>query len=174
MVLIPASSLQLQLINRGPEGPSAGCWFSLPHLTSNWSDIQLIWTSTAQSGVLRAPSAGCWFSLPHLTSNWLTSCLHPGYIIVRRPPCGRHKSHSIQPVHGQGYILIFLDRMHLLFTQVHFLFWQLGLGHICRCADFTTGLNSHNYLLHTPENIFTKLNYEIYFTKIWYFFYKSK
>ena len=30
----------------------------------------------------------------------------------------------IQSVHGQGYILIFLDRMHLLFTQVHFLFWQ--------------------------------------------------
>ena len=54
----------------------------------------------------------------------LTSCLHPGYIIVQRPPfsCGHHKSHSIQPVHGQGYILIFLDRMHLLFTQVHFLF----------------------------------------------------
>ena len=34
----------------------------------------------------------------------------------------------IQPVHGQGYILIFLDRMHLLFTQVHFLFWLLGRG----------------------------------------------
>ena len=34
----------------------------------------------------------------------------------------------IQPVHGQGYILIFLDRMHLLFKQVHFLFWQLGRG----------------------------------------------
>ena len=32
----------------------------------------------------------------------------------------------IQPVHGQGYILIFLERMHLLFTQVHFLFWQPG------------------------------------------------
>ncbi len=32
----------------------------------------------------------------------------------------------IQPVHGQGYILIFLDRMNLLFTQVHFLFWQPG------------------------------------------------
>ena len=30
----------------------------------------------------------------------------------------------IQHVHGQGYILIFLDRMPLLFTQVHFLFWQ--------------------------------------------------
>ena len=32
----------------------------------------------------------------------------------------------IQPVHGQGYILIFLDWMHLLFTLVHFLFWQPG------------------------------------------------
>ena len=33
----------------------------------------------------------------------------------------------IQPVHGQGYnFLIFLDRMHMLFTQVHFLFWQPG------------------------------------------------
>ena len=79
------------------------------------------------TGGLRAPSAGCWFSLPHLYSNWLTSCLHPGYIIVRHPPssCERHKSHSVQPVHGQGYILIFFYRMHLLFTQVHFLFWQL-------------------------------------------------
>ena len=67
------------------------------------------------------------FSPTGLISNWLTSCLHPGYVIVRHPPsCGRHKSHSIQPVHGQVYILIFLDRMHLLFTQVHFLFWQLG------------------------------------------------
>ena len=76
----------------------------------------------------RGPAAGCWFSLPYVISNWLTSCLHPGYIIIRRPPssCEHHKSHSIQPVHGQGYILIFLNQMHLLFTQVHFLFWQLG------------------------------------------------
>ena len=35
-------------------------------------------------------------------------------------------SHSIQPLDSQSYILIFLDRMHLLFTQVHFLFWRLG------------------------------------------------
>ena len=70
------------------------------------------------------------FSPTGLISNWLTSYLHLGYIIVRRPPssCERHTSHSIPPVHGQGYILIFLDRMHLLFTQVHFLFWQLGRG----------------------------------------------
>ena len=30
----------------------------------------------------------------------------------------------IQPIHSQGYTLPFLDRMHLLFTQVYFLFWQ--------------------------------------------------
>ena len=32
----------------------------------------------------------------------------------------------IQSVHGQGYILIFPDWMHLLFTLVYFLFWQPG------------------------------------------------
>ena len=32
----------------------------------------------------------------------------------------------IQPIHGQGYTPLFLDRRHLLFTQVHFLFWQPG------------------------------------------------
>ena len=54
-----------------------------------------------------------------LSSKLLTSCLHPGYIMIWRP--------IFQPVHGQGYnILILLDRMHLLFTQVHFLFWQPG------------------------------------------------
>ena len=42
----------------------------------------------------------------------------------------------IQPVHGQGYILIFLDWMHLLFTQMHFLFWQLGRGHTGICYRY--------------------------------------
>ena len=70
-VLIPASSLQLQLFNRGLRAPSTGCWFSLPHLISNSSDLQL----------------------------QLTSGLHPGNIIVRHLPssCGRHKSHSFNP-----------------------------------------------------------------------------
>ena len=31
----------------------------------------------------------------------------------------------IQPIHGQGYNIL-IDRMHLLFTKVHFLFWQPG------------------------------------------------
>ena len=115
----------------GAWGPSlAGTCSSSQHLLSNSNC-----------------SIRCWFSLPHLISNCLTSCLHPGYIFVRRTPssCGRHKSHSIQPVHGRGYILIFLDRMHLLFTQVHFLFWQLGRGQyvtVCRKNIFQTSPSS--------------------------------
>ena len=35
-------------------------------------------------------------------------------------------AHSIQTVDSQGYPPDILDRMHLLFTQVHLLFWQLG------------------------------------------------
>ena len=47
------------LLNRGPGRPaSLGTCSSFQHLLSNWSDLQLIWTPTAQSGVLRAPSAG--------------------------------------------------------------------------------------------------------------------
>ena len=36
IVLIPASSLQLYLLIWGMRAPSSGCWFSLPHLISNW------------------------------------------------------------------------------------------------------------------------------------------
>ena len=59
-------------------------------------------------------------------TDW-TSCA-PSYIIIWHPLFFLWASQItlIQPVHGQGYILIFLDRMHLLFTQVHFLFWQFG------------------------------------------------
>ena len=88
----------------------------------------------AQPGTWGPSLSGCWFSLLHLFSNssvlqlpdFLSSL---NYIIVQLPPssCGRHNFALIQPVHGQSYnILIFLDRMHLLFTQAHFLFWKPG------------------------------------------------
>ena len=63
-------------------------------------------------------------SLRHLFSNCM-NFLSPGlYYNLTSPllPAIVTISHSIQPVHGQGYILIFLDRMHLLFKQVNFLF----------------------------------------------------
>ena len=68
------------------------------------------------------------FSPTDLNSNWL-NFLSPGLYNNLTPtllPASITISHSIQPLNSEGYILIFLDRMHLLFTQVHFLFWQLG------------------------------------------------
>ena len=109
----------------GASGPSlSGTCSSIQHLLSNCN---------CSIGGLRAHSAGCWLSLPYLVSNSsdrqltdflsspglynnLTSTLLPASVTIA----------LIQPVHGQDYILIFLDRMHLLFTQVHLLFWQPG------------------------------------------------
>ena len=106
------------LLNRGPGGPA-----SLGHgpHSSIFSPTHLrLWTPTAQSGVLRAPSAVCWFSIRHLFSNWLQLPMHRVILLLY--------AHSIQPVDSQGYPLDNFDRMHLLFTQVHFFLWQLGRG----------------------------------------------
>ena len=69
-------------------------------------------------------------SCPSLQLIW-TSCRR-GYIIIWHPPtsCECHNSHSIQPLNSQGHPWSpdTFDQMHLLFTQVHFFFWQLGWG----------------------------------------------
>ena len=87
------------------------------------SSHQLVWSSNCSIGGLRVPSAECWLSLPHLVTNgsglqtdWISCAL--SYIIVQRTPssCGRHNcTHSTHP-RSKVIILIFLDRMHLLFT----------------------------------------------------------
>ena len=94
-----------------------------PHYYGH-NSVSFPFSWAAQPG---AHSAGCLFSLPHLTSNWLNflctelyNCLTPTFFLWASQIA------LIQPVHGQGYTLIFLDRMHLLFTQVHSLFWQPG------------------------------------------------
>ena len=115
------------LLNRGP---------SLSGICSSFQHLPSICNSS--TGGLRAHYAGCWLSLPHLVSNWsdlqtrlISNCSN--FLCTEL-----HNSSTftfflwasqialIQPVHGQGYILIFFDWMHLLFTQVHFLFWQPG------------------------------------------------
>ena len=80
-------------LSRGPGGPaSLGCWFSLPHLISNW----LISNCSVGAGGPTLLDAGFLYHVLSPT-DW-TSCA-PSYIIVRRPPssCGRHKSHSFNP-----------------------------------------------------------------------------
>ena len=80
----------------------SGCWFSLPHLISNSSDLQLVW-----------PQLTDFLSSPGLYND-LTPTLLPASVTIA----------FIQPVHCQGYnIPTLLDQ---LFTQVHFLFWQPG------------------------------------------------
>ena len=60
----------------------------------SWAAQQVAWWPT----LLGAGFLYRIWSPTDLISNCLTSCLHPGYIIVRRPPsCGRHKSHSFNP-----------------------------------------------------------------------------
>ena len=119
-ILSPTSLIPNWLIG-GLRAPSAGCWFSLPHLVSNSSGPQL------SIGGLNAPSAGCWFSLPHFVSNWLNFlCTELYNSSTSTFFLWASQIALIQPIHGQGYTLLFLDRMHLLFTLVHFLFWQLG------------------------------------------------
>ena len=134
------------LLNQGTWGPSvSGCWFSLPHLISNCN---------CSTGGLRAHSAECWLSLQHLVSltrlipNWL-NFLCTEFYNSSTPTFFLWASQLalIQPVHGQGYILIFLDRMHLLFTQVHFLFWRAGWV----VGQYTTSL-SHIFYIYLNTN----------------------
>ena len=111
-----------ELLNRGPGGSaSLGASFlcrilSPTRLILNW----LI-------GGLRDPSAGCWLSLPHLVSNWVNFLCTELYN-SSTPTFFLWASQIalILPIHGQGYTLLFLDRIHLLFTRVHLLFWQRG------------------------------------------------
>ena len=110
------------LLNRGPGGPAS--LGHVPH-SSIFSPTDLrLWTPNAQSGVLMAPllGAGSLYSILSPTNlNFLSPGLYNN-LMCTLLPASVTISHSIQPLNTQGYILIFLDRMHLLFTLVHFLF----------------------------------------------------
>ena len=64
------------------------------------SSLQLVWSPTAQLGVLRALSAGCWFSLPHLISNWLNflcTKLYNNLTPTLLPASVTNHTHSTRP-----------------------------------------------------------------------------
>ena len=108
LVLSTTSLLQLQLLNRGPEGPL--CWvlvFSTAFI-SNWLNCALSYI------IVRCLPSSCGRHKSHsFNSNWLNflctelynSSMPTFFLWVSQIAL-------IQPVHGQGYILIFLDRMH--------------------------------------------------------------
>ena len=108
-------------------------------------------------GGLRAPSAGCWLSRLHLISNWLNFlCTELYNSSTSTFFLWASQIALIQPIHGQGYTLLFLDRMLLLFTQVHLLFWllhwvvgqytTLGSGVLLLCRDVVGVFYSPSWL----------------------------
>ena len=122
-----SEALNSNFLIGGPEPPP----LCLVLVLSTASYLQLIWCSE-----LQLLNRGSW-GPPLLGAGSLYRILSPTHLNFLSPglynnltftllPSSVTISHSIQPVHGKGYILIILDQMHLLFTQVHFLFWQLG------------------------------------------------
>ena len=83
-----------QLSIGGLRGPPTGCWLSLPHLVTNWSGVQRNWLPV----------------FTELYNSSMSTFLWASQIAL------------LQPIHGQGYNIL-IDRMHLLFTKVYFLFW---------------------------------------------------
>ena len=96
--------------------------------SSGYSSTSFSFSWAAQLGALRAQlSAGsgshC-FELQQLTSNSdLQLPVAPGYIIVWHPPASVSVAYALNSTCPQSRLFpeIF-DQMHLLFTQVHFLF----------------------------------------------------
>ena len=117
-------SLISKLLNRGPGAHSAGCWFPLRHLVSNWSGLQTDW-------------------LPVLTElyNNLTSTFF-----------WTSQSQSFNPFTVKVIFWYSLSGCTCFFTLVHFLFWQPGrvVGQyttLCEGVHRSTLLMSSSLLL---------------------------
>ena len=90
-------------LNRGPWGSIALCWVLVLTTASylRLTDSKLN-STVCRTGLYHCLTFACFLWVSHL--------------------------HPIKPVHSQGDIF---DRIHLLFTQVHFFIWELGRGSIC-------------------------------------------
>ena len=115
-----------ELLNWRPGDPL--CWVLV---FSTASYLQLVWSPTAQLGAWGLTLLGAFFLSRILSptglvfkTNWLpvfTELYNSStstFLWVSRIAL-------IQPIHVQGYNIL-IDRMHLLFTKVHFLFWPPG------------------------------------------------
>ena len=116
------------LLNRGPGVQPLWDMFLNTASSPYWSGLQI-----AQSGACGLPLLGASFLYRIFFSNW--SDLQTNWLPVftelynsSRPTFFLWASqlHLFNPSTVKVMILIFLDRMHLLFTLVHFLFWQPG------------------------------------------------
>ena len=110
---------------RGELETEQNCNILTPY-SSGHNSISFPFSWAAQPGAWG--SSLCWdmvlISASSLQLTW-TYC-HRGHITIWRPPtsCEHHNS-TPQQLNSPSDIF---NRMHLLFTQVHFFFWQLARG----------------------------------------------
>ena len=124
-----------------------------PPNSSGYHSLSFPFSWIAQPGAL-GPSL-CWdmVLIPAFSLQLIWTSCSRGYIIIWHPPtsCECHNSHSIQPLDSQGrpWSPDIFDQMHLLFTQVHFFFWQLGRGWRSICNTWRTMGSVRLFLLNT-------------------------
>ena len=147
-----------------------GDWTELQHIDPHsigHNCVSFPFSWAAQPGAWGPSLSGTCSSIRHLTSNWLNFLCTELYN-SSTPTFFLWASHIalIQPIHGQGYnILIFLDQMHLLFTQVHFLFWQPG-----RVGGQYTAVSHYLLLIIVKVNLcFQFWNFVLYRVTFYYF-----
>ena len=107
-IFSPTPSAQSEVLR----APSAGFWFSLQHLISNWSELQLL-------------NRGSW-GTPLLSADSLYSILSPtnwNFLCTELYYCFTPTQFTLSTV---KLIPSILNRIHLLLTQVPFLFWQIA------------------------------------------------
>ena len=114
-----------------------GGWTELQHIDPHSygpNSVSFPFSWAAQPGAWGPSFSGTCSSFQHLLSNWSDLLSSPGLYNFLMPTFFLWvlQIALIQPVHGQGYILIFLYQMHLLFT--HF--------------DSLTGVNMLQYSFH--------------------------
>ena len=119
-----------------------GDWTELQHIdphSNGHNSVSFPFSWAAQPGAWGPTLLGAGFLDRILSPIDWTSCAL-SYIIVQCPPSlWASQIALIQSVLGQGYILIFLDQIHLLFTQVHFLIWQPGRVNIQQLHPYRGG-----------------------------------
>ena len=101
-----------------------------PPSSSSHSRASFLFSWAAQPGAW-GPSF-CWdmVLIPASSLQLIWTSYRRGYIIIWHPPtsCERHICTQFNPstIKVIPWSPDIYDRMHLLFTQVHFLFWQLS------------------------------------------------
>ena len=128
---------------RGELETEQNCNILTPN-SSGYRSISFLFSWAAQPGAW-GPSL-CWdvVLIPATSLQLIWTSCRRGYIIIWGPPtsCERHICTQFNPstVKVIPWSPDIFDWMHLLFTQVHFFFWQLGLvgGQYVTAALFNT------------------------------------